>query len=527
MSRFISLTVCVILFFVSCGQQNLNIRYATDHFQMTLSNSGQVESFVDLRTGMNYADASEPKFCMLRLHKEDKGIPCEKVKKKGNTLIFSFPGTPVTVALRVTVEKAYLIFDVADIAGGDFYALQFAHVPLTIDYVSDDFAACAMSRKLNTITLNFPGKSNLLGGKCFSPLGFEDAGVYLLGMPEAQLRETMKQVVDSYAPGEMPVNRAGGPYAMDNPKNYGSYIITSEPVTDGQVDEWVDHLSQFGVDQVDFHQGTPFRQGDFHFNETAYPNGISDFRKTSEAFGKHGFLTGLHTYAEFLSERSKYVTPVPSKDLDVMRTFTLAADMDEGQQTVPIVEPTGEVSEITGFFVRNSKVIRIDDELIIFGKPSLVAPYGFTACKRGAYGTTVSTHQKGTPVDHLTHMFNLFAPKKDSELFLEIARETARTYNEGGFSMIYLDALDGTYAIVDDNELTWYYEALFVNEILKHTKTPPLLEYSTFSCNLWYGLPGWVPWMRHIAATNDFSMVTLRQTRPQPNASTCRHKWDG
>ena len=482
----VSLTICVMLFAASCGHPD-NIRYTTDEFRLTLNGNGQVTGFTDLRNGINYIDTGDIRFCMIRLHKKDAGIACNKMTKKDNTLTFSFPDTPVTVKLRATSTKSYLVFDVDEISGGEFYALQFARVPLTIDYEKDDFAACAMSRKLTVKTLDFPGKSKLLGGQCFNALGYEGAGVFLLGMPEPMLRETMKQIVDSYAPGEMPVSRAGGPYAMDNPKNYGSYIITSESVTEQKVDEWVAHLSRFGVDQVDFHQGGAFRQGDFHFNEAAYPNGISDFRKMSDAFRKHGFLTGLHTYAQFLSAQSKYVTPVPHKDLDVMRTFTLATDLGVDEQTFAVAESTEDVSEITGFFVRNSKVLRIDDELIVFGKPSRSAPYGFTSCQRGALGTKASSHRKGAPVAQMTHMFGLFAPQKDSELYLEIARETARAYNEGGFSMIYLDALDGTYAVVDDHELTWYYEALFVNEILKHTKTPPLLEYSTFSPNLWYG----------------------------------------
>ena len=462
------------------------VRYATEHFQLTLSANGQVKNFVDLHNGIDYADSADTKFCVLRLQKSDAGVASDKMVQKGDMLTFSFPGTSVKVKLRVTTEKSYLVFDVADITG-DIYSLQFARIPLTIDYTKSDFAACSMSRNMNTKTLDYPGKAKLLGGQCFKALGYEGAGVFLLGMPETELRETMKKVVETYKPGEMPVNRAGGPYAMDNPKNYGSYIINAEPVTEQQVDEWVAHLSRFSINQIDFHQGWAFRQGDFHFNETAYPNGVSDFRKTSEAFRKHGFVTGLHTYAEFIDAGSKYVTPVPSKDLDVMRTFTLADDLGMEETYIPVNESTVDVSDITGFFVRNSKVIRIDDELIVFAKPSRSAPYGFRYCKRGAYGTGVSAHQKDAPVAHLTQMFGLFAPQKDSELFLEIARETARTYNEGGFGMIYLDALDGTYTLVDDQELTWYYEALFVNEILKHTDTPPLLEYSTLSSNLWYG----------------------------------------
>jgi hypothetical protein len=462
-------------------------KFTTDHFLLTLSDNGQIESFVDLRNGINYADTGDTQFCVLWLNRNGVGMASNNVVQNGEMLTFSFPGTSIKLKLQVTTEKSYLVFDVAEITGGNFYTLQFARVPLTIDYVKDDFAACAMSRNLNTKTLDYPGKSNLLGGQCFSALGYEGAGVFLLGMPEAQLRETMKHVVETYAPGEMPVSRAGGPYAMDIQKNYGSYFIIEEAIHERRVDDWVEHLSRFGINQVDFVQGGAFRQGDFQFDINTYPNGISDFRKTSEAFRRHGFNIGLHTYSQFLPGDSKYVTPIPSKDLDVMRTFTLSNDLGVYEQTVPVDESTTDVSEVTGFFVRNSKVIRIDDELILFEKPSHSAPYGFASCTRGAFRTRVAVHKKGAPVDHLTQMFNLFAPKKDSELFLEIARQTARAYNEGGFDMIYLDALDGTYAIVDDYELTWYYDALFVNEILKHTNTPPLLEYSTFSPNLWYG----------------------------------------
>lgn len=487
MNKITYLISCVLLFAIACTQQQ-QIQYATKHFHLTLSGNGQVEGFTDLRNGINYVDADDKRFCILRIHKDDTGVTSDKVVKKGNTLTFSFPGTPIMVKLQVKPEKSYLVFDVADISGGDFYSLQFARVPLTIDYAKDNFAACAMTRKINTRTLDYPSKTNFLGGQCFNALGYEDAGVFLLGMPEVQLRETMKQVVDSYKPGEMPVSRAGGPYAMDDTRNYGTYILTSVPITEEQVDEWVAYLSRFGVNQIYFHQGRPFKHADFVFNETAYPNGMADVRKMSEAFNRHGFKTGLLTYDKFIPGDSKYVTPVPHKDLDAMRTFTLASDLDTAEQTIAVNESTAEVSSITGYFVRNSKVIRIDDELIIFGEPFRSAPYGFMSCERGAYGTKISAHRKGAPVEHLTKFYHYFAPKNGSDLFYEIARETARAYNEGGFDLLYLDASDGSFVLADDQELSWYYESLFVNEILKHTKTPPSLEYCWLSNHLWYGI---------------------------------------
>lgn len=478
----------IIFFVVICFRFHVvaSVQYETDHFRLTILTSGQVESFVDLRNGANYADAKDTRFCVLRLQKSTAGVAADQMVQNGDILTFSFPGTAVAVKLQVTVHESHLIFDVVEITGGDFYDLQFARVALIIDYQKDDFAASAMSRKLHTSTLEFPGKSNLIGGQCYKAHGWEGAGVFLLGMPEVHLRETMQQVVASYPPGEMPVNLAGGPFAMDHPKNYGSYVIVSEAITEQQVDEWVAHLSRFGVTQVDFHQGTPFRQGDFHFNEKAYPNGVADFRKMSEAFRKHGFITGLHTYAQYIDVNSQFVTPVPSKDLDAMGTYALTDDLDTDETTVRVDISTADISETVGWSIRNSKVIRIDDELMIFDKPSRTAPYGFTSCQRGAYGTKVSAHSKGARVEHIVQLFDMFIPKDGSELFLEVARETARAYNEGGFGMIYLDALWSPRT--DDYDLGRYYETLFVNELLKHVETPPLLEYgSFFATNLWYG----------------------------------------
>ena len=59
-------------------------RYTKKHFQLSLSDKRQVESFVDLRNGVNYADMNDTKFCILRLRKEDAGIAADKMVQKGN-----------------------------------------------------------------------------------------------------------------------------------------------------------------------------------------------------------------------------------------------------------------------------------------------------------------------------------------------------------------------------------------------------------------------------------------------------------
>ena len=335
---------------------------------------------------------------------------------------------------------------------------------------------------LNVTTREFPGRSRILGGIVYHKQGYKDATLAILGVPESQLRNVMKSIAGRFPKGTMPVHRGGGPFALDDPRSRGNYIITSTPIKKDEVEQWCRHLSRFGIEQIYFHQGTPFRHADFVFNSSVYPNGISDFREVSREFNKHGIITGILTYSHFVPHTSRFVKPKPHRDLATLCTLSLAGDMDAKQTTVPITESTADISTITGFNVVNSVILRIDDELIIFHKVNKTAPFGFTECERGAYGTTPSSHKKGATVGHLAQKFGMLCSKPGSDLVREIAAETARAYNEGGFSMIYLDALDGTSSVSECREYVPYYDAFFITEILKGVKSDPVMDY----CFSWY-----------------------------------------
>jgi len=61
----------------------------------------------------------------------------------------------------------------------------------------------------------------------------------------------------------------------------------------------------------------------------------------------------------------------------------------------------------------------------------------------------------GAKVHHLKECFGLFVPDGDSTMFTEVAKSTAKIYNECGFDMIYLDALDGS-DILAGGEHAWH-----------------------------------------------------------------------
>ncbi len=464
-----------------------DISLKTQYLSLTISEAGQTTSFTDRATGTNYLKSNrEQQFALLTAVKGQPPVVPRRLTKTDSGLSVEF-ANGAKAELSVAEKDAYLEFRLLSVSQ-PFYKIEFARAFVDIDYnQSDSFGATNAILSINAKTLAYPGKSQALGAITYQTIGAENAGVAVVGCPQKQLRPILKTIVETLNPQQIPLNPLGGPYAQENKRNFGSYIITSVPITADQAKSWTDFLAQFGVNQIDFHQGGAFRQADFAFNAQAYPNDVSDFKKMTDVLRQEGFTAGLHTYSEFINPASKYVTPVPHPDLDVMETFTLSADLDDKSTDFAVDESTAAVSTITGFTVRNSLYVRIGNEVIRFGTPFADGRNGFDKCTRGAFGTQKEAHKKGDKVDHLTQYFGLFAPRPDSELFLEIARNTAKTYAEGGFGMIYLDALDGTGALLEDKELTWYYDALFVREIMRNIDpaNAPLLEYSTMHTSLW------------------------------------------
>ena len=284
---------------------------------------------------------------------------------------------------------------------------------------------------------------------------------------------------------ELPHSAIGGPWALGRPINQGSYLFNFGDMSVDKVDDWIGVAKTLGFNQIDFHGGSSFRFGDCRPNPKTYPNGMADFKAVIDRLHAAGIKAGLHTYAFFIDKSCPWVTPLPDPRLASDATFTLAAPLDAKTAEVPVAESTEAMSTTTGFFVRNSVTLRIDDELITYKGISKEPPYVFTGCVRGACGTKVAAHEKGAKVVHLKECFGRFVPDPETTLFSEVAAKTAEMFNTCGFDMIYLDALDGE-DILGGGENGWHYGSKYVFEIEKRLKKPALFEMSTFHHHLWY-----------------------------------------
>ena len=464
----------------SAGGQDVNIGLRNDYLRLVVSPDARVR-FIDRTTGADYADASVP---LAHVKVGGSVRDATSAAFENGKLKLGFDGVDVAVVLAVSEKKRYLGFQVESVTGAGVEELTFIDIRTTLKgSEKDPFAACVLAVNLKTNVTDLPGHMTRLKATCYAKTGLVGAGAAVIGCPREQLRRAMQDAVRD-AP-ELPHSPVGGPWALDSAANRASYLFNFGNLTEKTVDSWIKLARDLGITQIDFHGGGSFRFGDCRPNPDWYPKGRADFKAVIDKLHDAGILAGLHTYAFFIDKSCPWVTPVPDPGLAKDAAFTLAQDLGADAVDVPVVESTAGMSATTGFFVRNSVTLQIDDELVTYSGVSKEAPFAFTGCKRGAYGTKVSAHSKGAKVCHLKECFGLFAPDPDSPLFTKVIEANADFYNECGFDMMYLDALDGE-DVLGGSEWSWHYGSKFVFELVKRLRKPPIMEMSTFHHHLWF-----------------------------------------
>ncbi len=454
----------------------------TPYLKYAVGSDGRNLHFLDKQSGADYgARDAAVRFAAVR--KGGKVSSASAVRSSDGRLHVEFGDSGVRAVLQPTVVKRHLVLEVVSVVGDGVEEFVFLDIPLTLRGAPQEpFAACALALNLQTNVQEIPRPASRLRATCYPRFGLAGAKVAIVAGPQPLLRELLQEAVAA-AP-DLPHSPIGGPWALGQPINEGSYLFNFDGITEQNVGEWIELAGKLGMNQIDFHGGSSFRFGDCRPNPARYPQGLASLKAVIDRLHAAGIAAGLHTYAFFLAKDCPWVTPVPDPRLGSDAQFTLAEEVSPQAATVPVVEPTEKMSAITGFFVRNSVTLRIDEELVTYTGVRKDRPFAFTGCQRGTSGTKVAPHAQGAKAYHLKECFGLFAPDPDSTLLAEVAARTAETFNQCGFDMMYLDALDGE-DVLGGPENGWHYGSKFVFEIWKRLKKPALMEMSTFHHHLW------------------------------------------
>jgi hypothetical protein len=483
--------VCVSLS-ISVAVRAADVSFEAAGFHYTISGGGKNVAFVDKATGTNYLQSTPSACASARVG--GKSVEVTAAAFEGNRLKLRFGESGVSAMIAVESRPAYVLFRVESIQGDGVETLTFLNIPLTLKGMpSEPFGACALSLNLMTRVDAIPALQGELRASCERKFGLVGAKVAIVGVPIQQMLPTLQQALA--AENELPICKVAGPWAKDSEFSHGSYLFNFGALTEANVDDWAAMVKSLGFTQIDNHGGSNafFRFGDFELNRTKWPDGWDTWQKIVSRLHGAGVGSIFHTYAFFIDKQSKYVTPVPDSRLDAFRSFTLTEPISADATEIRVNESTANMSTITSFFVQNSVVLHIGDELVEFGGFSKEPPWRFTKVKRGALGTKAAAHDRGAQARHLKEMFGLFVPNCETSLFEEIAANHADVVNRAGFDGIYLDAIDGS-SILRGNDECWYWASKFVAEIQKRLKKPVGMEMSSMWHHFWQYRTRWQAW---------------------------------
>ncbi len=482
------------------------ITLETKTFAWHIDEAGCTRAFSAADSGQNLLDDAAVPAAFCRLVQDEREIMPAGVVFRGGQLIVDFPGA-APVRLDVEIREHYLVLRVAAAPDG-YDRLVFLDVPLRPGAAAaDEFVACAVSLNLRTRVDELPGPQSRLAARCYRRFGLTGAAVAVAAAPFHQLREILKTVVNA-AP-DLPKSPRGGPWAMDARENYTSYLFGV--ATEETVDEWIGLCRDFGMDQLHFCGQQGFRYGDYLPDPKTFPHGMAGARKVVDRLHQAGIMAGLHTLSFSIRQNTPYVAPVPDKRLAREASYTLAAPLTAADGAVLLAENTAGLPQEISYHIRRSMTLQIDDELIEFTGVNDRPPFGVGGCRRGAWGTRAAPHARGAVAHHLKACWGMFAPDGESTLFSEIAGNIARTVNECGFDMIYLDGLDGIH-ILGGEEARWHYGGRFAFEVFKRLNRPVIMEMAAFLHHLWFlrsrmgawdhPIRGYTPFLDHHVRSN-------------------------
>jgi len=469
----------VAALWTACPLLGAALKIESDALLWSIGEDARTLEFTDKASGTNLGVT--PGAAVACVRKAGKTFDAKKATASADgKLTLDFGEAGVVLTLKLAGVGRAVVAEVVAVVGDGVEECTFVRVPLTLKGSAEEpFAACALALNLQTDVRGVPQPTNLLEARCTPRFGFVGAKAALVGGPQAALRDALKEAVRA-AP-DLPHSPIGGPWALDADISRGSYLFA--PMSEKTADDWIKLAVSLGINQIDFDGMS--RYGDAEPFPELYPHGRAGLKAVVDKVHAAGLKAGLHSYSFFINKGCPWVTPVPDARLGKDAAFTLAQALDAAGQTVTVNEPTANMSAVTGFFVRNSATLQVDDELIVYAEVGSAAPYAFAKCQRGAYGTRAAPHAAGAKVSHLKECFGHFTPDADSTLLAEVAARQAQTVNACGFDMMYLDALDGE-DILGGAENGWHYGSKFVFELWKSLDHPVLLEMSTMHHHLWF-----------------------------------------
>jgi len=244
---------------------------------------------------------------------------------------------------------------------------------------------------------------------------FADGGVVgskiaLFGGPASKALET---IADIEITEGLPHPLIDGVWGKVFPEASASYLIVD--FGEESIDRAIEMTRKAGLKYL--YHSSPFSTwGHFRLKPQLFPNGWEGLRMCARKAKDAGIRLGVHMLSNHLTTNDAYVTPRADARLATIGRSKLSGALNAGDQDIEIESPE--------FFRTKTSLnaVRIDHEIVRFETISDAPPWRLRNCERGAFGTVVAKHDRGTVVARLM----------DSDRYLltdvALAQEVAKTF---------------------------------------------------------------------------------------------------
>ena len=520
------LAVCEILPVVA----QINLR--TDHFSLSITQTGQFSEMTNPATGKNYLAHGE-KAPLLKIRVDTTWEEPSKAvfNSKSGEITLTYAVSKINAVVKVTINKNHLSFRLVKLSDKvKVNAVIWGPYPTTISQTIGEvigvvrdgqYAIGLQSLNLKTlggILKNEGGADDSRGNTAIvRPYGsslqaysldrskprhlsvwndkYPDmpvaaipgettigSAIALFGCPE---NETLDNIGAIELAEGLPHPMINGIWHKQSPETGRAYLISD--FNESNIDEMLDYTQQAGLMSL-YHEG-PFQSwGHFILDPKSFPNGNAGMKTCVEKAAKKGLRIGVHTLSTFINTNDPYVSPVPDKRLSETGASVLSANVS-ATATEILVESNQYFKNIKPSTLH---AVRIGEEIVRFRDVTAQAPYQLLDCQRGAFGTKATVHTKGEHAGMLLdYPYNTLFP--NFELQQEIAGNLGRFFTETGVSHMDFDGHEGCMSSGEGD----YAIQAFAEKVFRDTKQTLVNGTSRSSHYYWHICHYWnwgEPW---------------------------------
>ncbi len=312
-----------------------SISIQNDLLKITINKkSGKVTEAVYIPTGENKLLASATPWFSYLTTRQGSTVSPNSVSLVDGRLKFTYRGGYEAYFI-VNVYDNFFTFELDSDIPNDLGSIVFANI--NFDYVAsyehDSFRASNVAMTTTTDIPHAPGGydkhfvSAIVSNNI--PVTLMGAKVGIVFSTYETHRDILKEIMLEIDPEKGLVNKAGGPWALDNPELNEDYAITYGMYLNN-MHETAKMAQEYDVEVLDLHQGGAFVQGDFNFTGARTPEeqkagkfiDAKTFKErvTDVLREEYGIKLALHTYAAGIDDSARTILTNPKWQKQLITT---------------------------------------------------------------------------------------------------------------------------------------------------------------------------------------------------------------